>query len=94
MTYLIMFRWMKKQPVMQKKNNNQEYKYNERHTFTIKISMKTVISIALDNHSCTVVYGIIFYVLILLKHLRATLKHNFEQFHFYSLHLIRYSDSK
>ena len=41
MTCLIMFRWMKKQ---------QEYKNNEHHTFTIKISMRIVIATDYNNN--------------------------------------------
>ena len=48
MTCRIMFRWIK---------NNQECKNTERHTFTIKMSMKIGIIIDYDNNYSTVVYG-------------------------------------
>ena len=51
MTCLIMFRWIK---------NNKEYENNERHTFTIKISVKIVFIIDHDNNPSAVVYGVKF----------------------------------
>ena len=77
---------------VQMDKNNQECKNNERHTFTIKISMKIIIIIDYDNNYSKVVYG----EKLVGFHAFETLNDAPEAYFLTGsfLHPIKYSDSK